>query len=73
MHKTTIHTLRVFHIAIFHFLGESIGIEPRQQLHIHRYSQIAVLRSMHMQIIHSRHQHLIAEVHQLYIRVLIWQ
>jgi len=60
-----IHPLSVCLVGIFHFLGEGIVLEPRQQFHIHGNTLIAILRGMHMQVVHGRDEQTVTEISDL--------
>ena len=65
VHKTAIHIIGISKVGIALFLREGVGIEPRQQLHIHCNPHVAVLRRMHMQVVHRGDQQGIPKVAHL--------
>ena len=60
--KAAIHPPGIVQTGKFHFLGEGVVLEPRQQFEVHRDTLIAILRGMHVQVVHGGNQQTVAEV-----------
>ena len=69
-HKIAIHLLRISGIRKTRLLGESVGIEPRQQLQVHRQAHIAELRSVDVHIVHRGNKERVPEIGNRHIGIL---
>ena len=65
MHKPAVHPLRILGVGILGFLGEGVGIEPRQQLQVQCQTHVPVLRRMYMQVVERRDKQFVPKINHL--------